>query len=566
MFAVQENLLRTGADPRTTEMVDTMNANNKAIKAAEAEANKFRRQIELINREIEKDQRVIEEKYTRPIEDMTEEINDLNRELEMNPLFGDRAIETLNKENTMLSNDLSLISNAAEKINEKYDEQAEALQKVSDINENITRQQEGQLDLADALTQGDISAAARAMQASRADAASMFQGTVSDALDQSRQNEIDNLRGPESGLTQKEIQERQFEISQKIYDMETDPARLAILEQIRVKQDAIYDLEELREKALIKIREKEDAIYKIQKDQLTPLEDKIEDLTYQNALIQEAIDKLVEETTVLDKTKLEWERIKARIDANALASKNLDGELGALLASTSAIDAKWADILAKLAEYNGTPQGVIDAQGKIEENAADSEALDSASQALDAANAAVDNADAALTAAYNTGQWARFAELQRALAAANEALASAQGDYDSAVAKINNPGSGSDEDTSGGGATGGGGGGGRFGVMAMSSGGLVKPKYFAMGGYARGTDTVPAMLTPGEFIMSKYAVDSYGLNNMKSLNNGTFSGDSVYNYSVSVNVESDANPDQIAQAVMRQIKQVDSQRIRGNRL
>ena len=559
MFAVQENLLRTGADPRTTDMVDTMNANNKAIKAAEAEANKFRRQIELINREIEKDQRVIEEKYTRPIEDMTEEINDLNRELETNPLFGDRAIETLNKENTMLSNDLSLISNAAEKINEKYDEQAEALQKVSDINENITRQQEGQLDLADALTQGDISAAARAMQASRADAASMFQGTVSDALDQSRQNEIDNLRGPESGLTQKEIQERQFEISQKIYDMETDPARLSILEQIRVKQDAIYDLEELREKALIKIREKEDAIYKIQKDQLTPLEDKIEDLTYQNALIQEAIDKLVEETTVLDKTKLEWERIKARIDANALASKNLNGDLGALLASTSAIDAKWADILAKLAEYNGTPQGVLDAQAQVDGSAEDYAAFDSSVEALSAAESAMWAAEDALNAAYDTGQWAKFAELQRALEEAKKKVADATEVYDSASEKITGP---VVE-----GETGGGGGpGGRFGFQMMSKGGMVKPNYFAMGGFAKGTDTVPAMLTPGEFIMSKYAVDSYGLNNMKSLNNGTFSGDSVYNYSVSVNVESDANPDQIAQAVMRQIKQVDSQRIRGNRL
>jgi uncharacterized protein (DUF885 family) len=53
---------------------------------------------------------------------------------------------------------------------------------------------------------------------------------------------------------------------------------------------------------------------------------------------------------------------------------------------------------------------------------------------------------------------------------------------------------------------------------------------------------------------------------MKAINNGQGVGESVYNYSVSVNVASDANPDEIARVVMKQIKQVDSQRIKGNRL
>jgi TP901 family phage tail tape measure protein len=117
--------------------------------------------------------------------------------------------------------------------------------------------------------------------------------------------------------------------------------------------------------------------------------------------------------------------------------------------------------------------------------------------------------------------------------------------------------------------TGGGrGGGGRYAVAysMYAKGGIVKPSYFDKGGFARGTDTVPAMLTPGEFIMSKYAVDSYGVNTMKAINSGELSGGSVYNsYSVNVNVRSDANPDQIARAVMGQIRQVNSQQLRGNR-
>jgi hypothetical protein len=53
---------------------------------------------------------------------------------------------------------------------------------------------------------------------------------------------------------------------------------------------------------------------------------------------------------------------------------------------------------------------------------------------------------------------------------------------------------------------------------------------------------------------------------MKAINNGTPIGDSVYNYSISVNVKSDANPDEIARAVMTQIKRVNDQGIRSVRL
>jgi hypothetical protein len=44
-------------------------------------------------------------------------------------------------------------------------------------------------------------------------------------------------------------------------------------------------------------------------------------------------------------------------------------------------------------------------------------------------------------------------------------------------------------------------------------------------------------------------------------------GDSMYNntYSINIDVKSDANPDDIASAVMRKIKDVDNQRIRSNK-
>jgi hypothetical protein len=56
-------------------------------------------------------------------------------------------------------------------------------------------------------------------------------------------------------------------------------------------------------------------------------------------------------------------------------------------------------------------------------------------------------------------------------------------------------------------------------AQGKSMGGIV---YRASGGPAfkpKGTDTVPAMLTPGEFVMQKSAVDKYGIGVMNAINN-----------------------------------------------
>jgi len=102
----------------------------------------------------------------------------------------------------------------------------------------------------------------------------------------------------------------------------------------------------------------------------------------------------------------------------------------------------------------------------------------------------------------------------------------------------------------------------------MASGGMV-PKYMAEGGRLMkpmGTDTVPAMLTPGEFVIKKSSVNSYGVENLKSINNGQApDSNSVYNYSLTVNTKSGSDPDDIARTVMTSLKRVESQRIRSSR-
>ena len=120
-------------------------------------------------------------------------------------------------------------------------------------------------------------------------------------------------------------------------------------------------------------------------------------------------------------------------------------------------------------------------------------------------------------------------------------------------------------------------------VGYYTNGGMV-PKYFANGGLSKGTDTVPSMLTPGEFVMNKKATQQFGPL-LSAMNSPTFkSPDSMsssirnsngsktavnnsktlYNYNLNVNVSnSGANPNDIARTVMNQIKQIDNQRIRS---
>ena len=121
-----------------------------------------------------------------------------------------------------------------------------------------------------------------------------------------------------------------------------------------------------------------------------------------------------------------------------------------------------------------------------------------------------------------------------------------------------------------------------MGPVRRQKGGMV-PKYMASGGFAKGTDTVPAMLTPGEFVINRKATQEFGPL-LSAINSPTFStpksmsssvmgssgsqtavnnSKTLYNYNLSVNVSnSNANPNDIARTVINQIKMIEDQRIR----
>jgi len=100
--------------------------------------------------------------------------------------------------------------------------------------------------------------------------------------------------------------------------------------------------------------------------------------------------------------------------------------------------------------------------------------------------------------------------------------------------------------------------------VKKAAGGLIIPKGYAYGGGIYGTDTVPAMLTPGEFVVKKSSVDAIGIDKLNTINSGNMPSDSVYNYSINVNVATGADANDIARTVMTQIRQTESQRVRSN--
>jgi hypothetical protein len=148
------------------------------------------------------------------------------------------------------------------------------------------------------------------------------------------------------------------------------------------------------------------------------------------------------------------------------------------------------------------------------------------------------------------------------------------------------PTGGSDTSLGAGGDQGGGGyaPGGNGNMRFAANGGMIR--YFAKGGAARGFDTVPAMLTPGEFVVNKAAAQAYrplleSMNRSTYPNMNKFDGGKTpatanlsnvvtdnsriaYNYSLSVNMNgSNQDPNDVANAVLVKIRQLENQRVKG---
>jgi TP901 family phage tail tape measure protein len=405
------------------------------------------------------------------------------------------------------------IEEQEQKINDKYDERIKALDEVEKLNSSISNQQKGQLTLAEALTSGDISAAAKAVQDMRAQAAADAVTKQKDAVEKSREYELSRVK-TQGGKTRLELEKE--------------------------------------------IKDLQDKIFKIEEEKLEPAQEFIR-------LRQIILDKDIEGLTVLGKTKDAWEAIKNQVDLALIKSAAFVDSMKLALETQAKLIAAYQAQPGNTSSNSGTtatqgpgpfvpdPKASTEGNKKAEdinkaalEKAADYAPAIAAAAFHPSANAAMENgiigalsiasqikaaaiaAAEAISVQNQASNLSRFKAKEAADLAAEQAAINAKG---------------------------------RVGRM---NGGII-PKMFSLGGFAKGTDTVPAMLTPGEFIMSKYAVDTYGVDTMRKINNGESVGGAVYNntYTLTVNAKTNANPNEIAQAVMSTIKQVDDRRIRG---
>jgi hypothetical protein len=485
--------------------------------------------------------------------------------------------------------DLKGIEEQEDAINKTYDDKLEALEKVRKANQKVLDQEKGKLSVAEAITRGDLSAAARAVQDVRQTSASGYFSSQTDALNQGRQNALDAVRG-ENGLSRTEIQE-----------------------QIKNLTNQIFEIEE------------------------NSLEPATERVRLAGVELQSRIDEL----EVLGKTKTEWETIKNNIDLARVNSKGYKEAMNeALSVVQDTLDA-WNGINSKTVTL--TVQTVNEGQtsganasgngnGTIETHA-DQVAADQASS-----SAAFQASGVSVSGFIN--QMDRQA---RNTAAKNAATENSR---DRAIANRAAP--------------------------TPSKSSPLPPSRMADGGpvFGPGTgtsDSIPAMLSRGEYVVKAAAAKKLGRRFLDSLNGGKprimpgitkpgtkdikpgfnkprpmpqiipdddmmYAGgtpgfyapggpggvpanrpafklpnmgmlrpsmpqlpsgprfdvpvrgelkgpavktppsqppadmsSSVYNYNLSVNVASQSDPSAIAQTVMSQIKMVDSQRIRGNR-
>jgi TP901 family phage tail tape measure protein len=130
----------------------------------------------------------------------------------------DKQLAPLNAESSILSNNLAQIDHEAAKVNEQFDKQQQALTMINKLEQQSIALNKTKVSLADALTSGDMSAAAQAVQDMRSQQATNQGDFRQTALDNARKATLDQITA--GGMTRAQIEERQYAISQQIFTIE----------------------------------------------------------------------------------------------------------------------------------------------------------------------------------------------------------------------------------------------------------------------------------------------------------------------------------------------------------
>jgi len=441
-----------------------------------------------------------------------------------------RRIESLRREDELrnrtaeaLSHELELMSKVEEDIRDAYQKRIEALDKVAQINDYILNQQKSQLGLSQALSQGDIYAAAQAAQEMQAQQVQFAAEQNRAALQQGMEGQIAGLT-TSGGLTREQaeaqiaaIKEQSYQTSLQIRDIE---------DQIYARNQEIIPLKDQQYQLDLQIQGIQDIIYE-RTQQIKQIED--EQIAPLNGQVEALNQKLAAE----DKS---YANGKAAIKQAQLMVKATGRQKEAALYLAK----QWQNVLELINAANDSANKRIN-QTKTAYDAGVISEVDYAAELADIEK----ERQTAIDQAYRTGTNAISASAAP-VTSGNE-LTSADIYYM----------------TTG---------------QRMAAGGIVG---------TGGRDSVPAMLTPGEFIIRKSAVRKYGPAMFEKINMGAFSlpnydinnasvprvstentksniNAPVYNsYSISVPVtQPNASADEIAHKVITKIRNIEGGSIR----
>ena len=422
------------------------------------------------------------------------------------------------------------IADQEEEINKVYDERLKAIEKANEANGEMAARQESQLTVAEALSRGDIAAAAKAAQELRAKEAQQRVEAQRRTLEVARERELGQVRSVD-GKSRTEIEKQIKDIKKEIFDIE--------------------------EKTL------------------EPAQRALDNANY----LQESINQSL---TYLGRTRTEWEANQNAIDLARIKSEAYKQSIVDAIALIPQLAAAWANVNSNPVSLTGpASQPVNDPPpasnnnnnnnqgGTSRVNPKYTEWVNLETQVRNT-KTNLDNAQATLTrlskelASLESMGWlgrlvqgkeGRFQELRKEVPQWADTVRWTGKGWTELSARLKALGPKPKQYLALGGKV----------PSLMRSGGFATQMFSQ---FASGTDTIPAMLTPGEFVVKQPSVDKFGLSNLQEINRtGSLanSGGSVYNYSVNVMVKSDANPDEIARAVRKQIHGLDDQRMRSNR-
>jgi TP901 family phage tail tape measure protein len=279
-----ENEFLTINGKTTDEMHHQIDANNKLIEQEQTKIDKKQEQINSYQHE----------------NDMTQQhIDDLNREVEMR-----------NRVSDAISHDLDVLSQQENAIKKTYDERIKALTTVANLNQHIAEQQQNQLNVAKAFSEGDIYAAAQAANQMSQANAKYAQEQQQTALEQGMNNAVGGLR-TQGGLTKDQAEQKIANIKEQNYQVSL---------QIRQEEDKIYANNLL-------IRDLNNEIYTIQNGLMKTYEQQNKDyqITLQNHSAD--LDYALNHLTAAGMTQTEWDNAKKNQQALVDSIKNNASDL-----------------------------------------------------------------------------------------------------------------------------------------------------------------------------------------------------------------------------------------------